>query len=367
MLIDKTIRLFLDGIGKREEYEFYLHKFQAADKTAFALILPDIDSLRQGANVLMFDLQFLLQLDLLPVVALAGPGANEMRDLLAAHGESCDVIEDNAHTDDSCRIQWIQNCADRRRVPVLCMQKDLPNALTPLVPNLARRVHLVRSAGWLRSGEGEPMYHYYTRRKNDDPVHPDDAGLAKVCHDIVERAEDVHLSVTSPLHLLKELFTVKGAGTVIRRGSEFFRASHRRDVDEAMLADLLEDSFGKKIDSFQFLDTASDFLVESEYRAAALLEPHEIGSFLSKFAVGAEARGEGLAQELWNEVVSRHAKMFWRSRVNNPINQWYRKKADGRHTLPDWLVFWRGIPAGDIPVAIDVCRSRPADFKETTD
>ena len=365
MLIDKTIRLFLDGIGKREEYEFYLHKFQAPDRPAFALILPDIDSLRQGADVLMFDLQFLLQLDLLPVVALVGPDASEMSSLLAALGGSCDVIEDATHADNASRIRWIQKCAERRRVPVLRLQGEFPEVLTPLVPDIARRVHLVRSAGWLRSDDGEPIYHYYTRRKNDDPVHPDDACLAKVCHALIEHAADIHLSLTSPLHLLEELFTVKGAGTVIRRGSEFFRATHRQDVDEVMLTNLLQDSFGKEIDNFDFFDSASDFLVESGYRAAALLETHKIGSFLSKFAVGAEARGEGLAQELWNEVVSRHAKIFWRSRINNPINQWYRKKADGRHTLPDWLVFWRGIPPEDIPITIDVCRSRSPDFKET--
>jgi len=367
MLIDKTIRLFLDGIGKREEYEFYLQKFQAAGRPAFALILPDIDTLRQGADVLMFDLQFLLQLDLLPIVALAGPEAIELSDLVGAHGESCDVIEDETFADDSSRIQWIRDCAARKRVPVLRMQQEFPDVLAPLVPDIARRVHLVRSAGWLRSSKGEPIYHYYTRRRNDDTVHPDDAGLAGICHEIVEQTADIHLSVTSPLHLLEELFTVKGAGTVIRRGSEFFHASHRADVDEEKLISLLEKSFGKKLDQFGFFHTARDFLVESGYRAAAILEPHEVGSFLSKFAVGAEARGEGLAQELWDEVISLHPRMFWRSRINNPINQWYRKKADGRQTLSEWTVFWRGIPPDDIPITIEACRSRPPDFKESAD
>ena len=92
MLIDKTIRLFLDGIGKREEYEFYLQKFQAGDRPAFAIVAPDIDSLRQGADVLVFDLQFLLQVDLLPVVVLSGPDAEEMSSLIRPFDDVCVVL-----------------------------------------------------------------------------------------------------------------------------------------------------------------------------------------------------------------------------------------------------------------------------------
>ena len=61
MLLSKTLRLFLDGIGQREEYEFYLDKFQSADTPCFALVCPDEESVQQAADVLLFDLQFLLR------------------------------------------------------------------------------------------------------------------------------------------------------------------------------------------------------------------------------------------------------------------------------------------------------------------
>ena len=364
MLIDKTIRLFLDGIGKREEYEFYLQKFQAGDRPAFAIVAPDIDSLRQGADVLVFDLQFLLQVDLLPVVVLSGPDAEEMSSLIRPFDDVCVVLGSFGLEDHEAVHAWIEAQALAGRVPVLVTEEGLSRVLKSLLPRIARRAHLVRSAGWLRNGKGEPIYHYYTRRKNAEPAHPDESEVLEFCRGMLEEGGDIHLSVTSPLHLLEELFTVKGAGTVIRRGSSFFHAGALADIEAKRLVELLENSFDKELSETGFLDAAQDFHIESDYRAAALLEPHPVGAFLSKFAVGVEARGDGLAQELWDEIVSRHEKIFWRSRIDNPINQWYRKKADGRHSLQDWLIFWRGLPPNDNPAAIEACRLRSSDFKD---
>ena len=72
MLLNKTIRLFLDSIGRRDEYEFYLKKFQSVDAACFALLVPDFESLDQGAEAFAFDLHFLLSLGLRPVVVLCG-------------------------------------------------------------------------------------------------------------------------------------------------------------------------------------------------------------------------------------------------------------------------------------------------------
>ena len=39
-LLNKTIRLFLDSIGRREEYEYYLERFRADRPRAFAVLCP---------------------------------------------------------------------------------------------------------------------------------------------------------------------------------------------------------------------------------------------------------------------------------------------------------------------------------------
>ena len=85
MLISKTLRLFLDGIGRREEYEHYLKVFHAQDGGCFAALAPDLASLEQSIDLMAFDLGFLLKLELVPVVLLCGPTAPDMSRLLEEH------------------------------------------------------------------------------------------------------------------------------------------------------------------------------------------------------------------------------------------------------------------------------------------
>ena len=125
---------------------------------------------------------------------------------------------------------------------------------------------------------------------------------------------------------------------------------------------LLNEAFGRTLARQETLKEVSDLYLEENYRGAALLEPHPAGLYLSKFAVGTQARGEGMAQELWAAVVARHPAIFWRSRLNNPINGWYEKQATGRHYDEPWAIFWRGIDVARIPDIISYCRARPADF-----
>src|SRR5210317_1543426 len=81
--LNKTIRLFLDSIGRRDEYEFYLNKFQSEHTACFALLCPDPGSIEAGAEVLAFDLHFLLRLELVPAILLCGADAGKMREALS--------------------------------------------------------------------------------------------------------------------------------------------------------------------------------------------------------------------------------------------------------------------------------------------
>jgi len=167
-----------------------------------------------------------------------------------------------------------------------------------------------------------------------------------------------HVSVTSPINLLQEIFTVKGSGTVFRRGSTIISAG---TPDQDKLLALLEESFGKKPKAAA-LAAVTRIYLEENYRGAVLLEDQPAGLYLSKFAVGPEARGEGLAQELWDEVCKNHPAFFWRSRKGNSVNQWYDRHADGRHIAGDWVIFWRGVKAEQLSDVIAFCHTRESDF-----
>ncbi len=338
MLLNKTIRLFLDSIGRREEYEFYLNKFQAAGADCFALLVPDLESLEQGAEALAFDLKFLLKLGLRPAVVLCGSDALVKWSLL----KDSSLFEPTEFPSIGKR---------KAGIPVFVEENvSTLDSLLQKVPAIGKRVHFIRAGGGLSA-------EYYYVQKPTGELAPEDKTMTDAAAALLEARPGTHISVTSPINLLKEIFTVKGAGTVFRRGSVILSGK----ADPVRLLALLEESFGRKPKD-GVLAAATQIYFEENYRGAALLEQQPEGLYLSKFAVGPEARGEGLAQELWDEVFKNHPAFFWRSRKGNPINQWYDRHADGRHTTGDWVVFWRGMDAASIPGLIAFCVSRPADF-----
>ena len=356
--LNKTIRLFLDGIGRRDEYEFYLGKFQADASACFALLCPDLGSIEAGAEMLAFDLHFLLRLELVPAILLCGSDAAAMQSALAA-----EPIFAFQSLEAGGIGEFIDSTRQAEKVPVLVAEsQDLETALLQLLPGTARRVHLIRAAGGLKKSTGELLPYLYTHRENFQPLEDLEYDFPALGKKLLDERPGVHLSITSPINLLQEIFTVKGAGTLLRKGSEIRHFQGLEKVDPARLLELLESSFGKRLRSRSFLEHVAESYLEKEYRGAVLLEKHPAGLYLSKFAVGREARGEGLALELWQAVCENHDALFWRSRVSNPFNSWYSNQADGYHVSGKWQIFWRGVSAEAISGIIEFCISRDEDF-----
>jgi len=357
--LSKTIRLFLDSIGRRDEYEFYLNKFQSEHSACFALLCPDPGSIEAGAEVLAFDLHFLLRLELVPAILLCGNQAGQMREALA--GEP--IFQFHALKEGDAQ-SFIRQAKLDDKVPVLVVEDmDLEDTLLQLVPEVAKRVHFVRAAGGLKSSSGELMPYIYTHKENRQSLEPLDFDYPAVGRKLLNERPGLHLSITSPINLLQEIFTVKGAGTLFRKGSEIQHYQAVGDADHARLVGLLEASFGKRLKNEAFLANVGEAYIEKDYRGAVLLEKHPAGLYLSKFAVGREARGEGLALELWREVCDNHSALFWRSNVVNPFNSWYHQQADGHHLSGKWQIFWRGVSTDTISDIIDYCCTRDEDFE----
>ncbi|QHI68056.1 hypothetical protein [Tichowtungia aerotolerans] len=348
--MNKTIRLFLDGIGRREEYEFYLNKFQSADTACFALLVPDLESLEQGVDALAFDLHFLISLGLHPAVVLCGSDIDAKWALLArsplfekAEFPNLGNSKDNVPV----FFQTLENSFGAGPADFQCLER--------MIPAIGKRVHFIRAAG------GFEIDYYYTQKQNPVILTEQEQALADSAAALLAARPGTHISVTSPMNLLEEIFTVKGAGTVFRKGSVII-APDFQALEKAKLSRLLEESFQRKPRAGA-LDAVTKVYLEENYRGAMLLEEQGEGLYLSKFAVGPEARGEGLAQELWNEMCRHHASFFWRSRVGNSVNQWYDRQADGHYTTSQWMIFWRGMPATSLPGLIEFCSSRPSDFE----
>ncbi|MCB1170335.1 MAG: hypothetical protein KDK25_08375, partial [Leptospiraceae bacterium] len=247
-----------------------------------------------------------------------------------------------------------------RKISVLRSGQGLPSALEGLVPSMTRRIQFVRLAGAIRSSEKEPLFHCHPEAS----VWSEDRALLELGQGLLKKEAGLHLSVTTPFDLLKEIFTVKGAGTIIRNRSEILVYHSAAQVDRMRLMGLLEESFGRKLRDPDFFSSVIEYHIDSDYRGAILLEDYRGMRYLSKFAVGIQARGEGVAQELWESVLSAGGPLFWRSRRKNTIHRWYERLADGFHRLDQWTVYWKDVPLASVPEIVTYAMERPEDFSD---
>ena len=65
--------------------------------------------------------------------------------------------------------------------------------------------------------------------------------------------------------------------------------------------------------------------------------------YLDKFAVDPGAQGKGISELLWMSLKSAYPRLYWRSRVGNPVNPWYFDRSCGNFKLDGkWMLFWYG-------------------------
>jgi acetylglutamate kinase len=172
------------------------------------------------------------------------------------------------------------------------------------------------------------------------------------------------VSITSPEHLAKELFTHSGDGTLVRRGEKVVRHENWNAIDKTRLRALLEECFARKLDERYFDEKAPYrvYLAES-YRATAILTMEHGVPYLDKFAVTNEAQGEGIGGSIWQRMRRETPKLFWRSRANNAVNVWYAQKADGLYKTNKWWVFWTGMnDFTEIQRSVTCALEMPATF-----
>jgi acetylglutamate kinase len=173
------------------------------------------------------------------------------------------------------------------------------------------------------------------------------------------------VSITRPDELAKELFTHRGSGTLVRRGEKIRCVDSWKKLDLKRLKSLIESGFGRKLAPDYFKETVPfKIFVSEHYRAALILTLEDGIPHLDKFAVSDDAQGEGLGRAAWLVMRADTPQLFWRSRADNAINEFYFDEADGCLKGEKWNVFWYGLESFEqIRFAVDHCRARPATLK----
>jgi bifunctional N-acetylglutamate synthase/kinase len=377
----EVVLRFLESVGRRSDAEFYLNLFRADAKERFACICVDAPVVTDALDAVVLDLRFLATLGLSPLVVL---GALEPNDS-GAHAERiCQGLLDYGVTSRVLTAgpdlnRDVSVCMRDGTLPILPMTNmpDLQarlDALEAVVTGLQSRklIFLQRRGGIRRDGQRVGLVNLnqdlQTLLQSPEMAqNPKQRTILQFAYHLVcERLpHKLTVAITSPLELLRELFTVKGAGTLLRRGGRIDRHDALEGIDAERFKHLLESAFGKLVLDNFFGKQLSHVYLDEDYRAAAVVVDTPLGAYLSKFAVEREAQGEGLGGDLWEQVTAAHPTLFWRARRANPIDPWYVKQCDGMWRLSDWTVYWKGFAAEQLAGAVRFALDQPVDFGDS--
>lgn len=390
----ETVLTFLESIGRRSEAELYLQLFRGLPKQSFAAISISGPLLDYACSSIVEQLRFLSELGLYTPLLLCldpAPLPADGEDVLLKRLSAAGLRPATYQKFSGKMIGAVGADLQRERTPVVRFEQDLDERrrfelVSQMMRELqTRKLVILRREGgiapsrrrWL---ELEPGHRLQVLSGGVSVVNlRTDFALLSSCRQVsdgdkhlLQRARDVlaplpkqrHVSVASPFNLLKELFTVRGGGTLIKAGAAIERYDSYAEVDLARLRGLLEQSFGKRLVSDFFERAPLAVYLEQNYSGAAVLHPSSLGAYLTKFAVQPVARGEGIGQDLWQALSRDFPRLLWRARPDNPIVSWYASMADGLLRLPEWHIYWRGIGAREIPEVVSEALEKPVDLTE---
>jgi hypothetical protein len=379
-----AVQRFLEGTGRAGETDFYLRLFRAQAREQFAAIAVNAQVARLALDAVALDLRFLADLGLTPVVVLGllEPGeadehATRLRRRLSRAGIAAEVLPDDG---DALGAE-AANKARAGIIPVIPFDASDGSSvdqrfarLAGLLTGLAtRKLLFVNRSGALQGRTGAidnvNLSTDYARLSASRELSKKHQTLLDHCRRLIIDGvpHKLLISLTSPLDLLRELFTARGSGTLVRRGATIEVRSSYQELDVARLSALIASAFGRPpVDHF-FARPIGSVYLEEAYRGAALVMKTPLGGYLTKFVVEREAQGEGIGRDLWDRMCAEYPTIFWRARPTNRINEWYAQQADGFTRFAEWNVYWKGLPVEAIPAAILHALAAPNDIRRAAE
>ncbi len=351
---NRAVLRFLASIGRPAEAELYLSLYRAERPESFAVIAVDPEVMGVAGDALAVDLEFLAELGLSPILALAGvEQAAQLAGGLARLAEASDPA-------------GAADIARRGRIPIVLVAGD--GDLAALAAAVATRKVVLLGPHGRMVRAGEPLSIVDVSAELDELLAP--GALSDPHRRLLQRARalldgvphPMAVAVTSPLDLLRELFTVRGAGTLVRRGTAVTVHEDLAAVDRARLGALVEAAFGRALRADFWSRPIERIYVAGDYRGAAVVTATAQGRYLTKLAVDAPARGEGIGRDLWRALTRDLPTFYWRARSDNPIASWYQEQCDGMVKRGGWRVYWRGLEPALVPAAVAAAEAAPVDF-----
>ena len=378
----EIVQRFLESVGAKADIDLYLKLFRSQRKESFAILSLNAQIVKSALDPVHFDLRILAGLGLLPVVLLglfepkdADAQATRVSDWLLEDAVPCEIIRADADLGPAT-VEAIRAVIARGAIPLVSVEAAAAltiDARFRLLAGLAtaletRKVVFLSRRPGLVVGAGKPPSVVSLATDTERLLAPGalSRGQALLLRQIKGLLEQVPhsmgVNVVNPLQFLRELFTVNGAGTLIRRGSRIDVREGWEAVDPVRMRGLFASAFGRDIRDDFFTRPIARTFVEESYRGAAVVAETAVAPYLTKFAVERQAQGDGLGSEIWSLVTRDYPVFFWRSRPENPITAWYVKQCDGLLRFPKWHVFWRGLSVETIEPAVRYALTAESDF-----
>ena len=375
-----VLQNFFELTGNEADSLIFLKNFRSIDPEKFALIFASTEVVLESFGTLFYDLKILFSLELFPVILISQDSISYIRlffqGIFIQEGEqkennpNCDILPFSANIETNIK-ESIQN----KKIPFVVIESE--EFFFPVVAEISNRLltskflYLSANGSIKKVGTNEKISIInirsdYQSINSENLLSQEDKNLLDRMKNLLEKqiSHTMNIAITSPITLLKELFTVNGSGTFIKLGSEILHIPNMNHLDKLRLAVLLESAFRKKIHP-DFLNSKIDSIfLETNYRGAALLKLSELGALLSKFAVDEIARGEGIGRDIWNEMKRTHKTIFWRAKPENPIHKWYAKECQGMDKGNDWNIYWINLEVEKTPKVCKYLRTQSQDFME---
>lgn len=379
MNMRETVLKSLSAVGAEHEAKFYADLFARQDAESFAMLVIDPRCLKRPLmEALISALRILSNIELTPIVIIgaledARTSIKFQTQIISKALERISVPAIKLNTASYGLIKEVRKSARGGKIPVLEMtdrrgKMNLSGLVKSLKPK--KIIFLQPSGGLNIEGVRHPNLNV-----QDLPelmqAETFSAGQIRFLECVLELETSAKACrsyvIASPLNLLGELFTTRGTGTLIRRAIELKTGTSYKSFSRPELSRAIELAFGKRLDPIFFDKTLYSGFVEKDYRGGALFTEQAGQPYLSKFFVLREARGEGIARDIWDAACAEVPSFVWRSRMGNPFNSWYMKQCDGmqraKSPAGDWRIFWKGLDATKIGDSIEAAISAPDDFE----
>ena len=380
---EKDILLrFYEATGNNTESLVFLKKFRSKSSEKFSVLYTSTDTIAEFLEKLFYDLKFLYRLDLFPVIAIHIESLeyiklfyrsfyDRIRELKDKEEFSIELIHYKQPI-----LKQVQDVISRSSIPMVVFDKpagSIYETLFEIVDELEseKLVILDKEGGFRKLESGEKvsiinLTNEYHSLLESNVLSKDNTIVLEKVNILINRLKNTNpsVAVTSPLTLFQELFTVKGSGTYIKKGSTVDIYSGVEPLDRIKLVHLLETAFHKTILPAFFTFDICSVIIESNYKGAAIMKRSPYGEYLTKFAVDEIARGEGIGRDIWDKMKSIYHSFFWRAKPYNPINKWYSKECTGMHKAEKWTIFWVNKEPKDIDGICKFMNSEPPDFLE---